>query len=69
VQNTHQRGNSMQHEITSNLSNMQRGFNSASNAAMQQQQQIVQIYQQQSAPAPQKNKYQGNGSRKVIPVI
>ena len=62
-------------------SNMQKGFNSASNAAIQQQQaQIVQIYQQQnqinsaynSASSTGKLKYHGshlNNSRKVIPML
>ena len=63
-------------------SNMQKGFNSASNAAIQQQQaQIVQIYQQpsqisnsayNSASSTGKLKYHGshlNNSRKVIPML
>ena len=59
---------------------MQRGFNSASNAAIQQQAQIVQIYQQQNTVNMNNNgtnsmnkiKYQGNqtnNSRKVIPML
>jgi hypothetical protein len=62
--------------------NMQRGFNSASNAAMQQQAQIMQIYQHQqhahnivsaqSTGTMKQGKYstgQGSNSRKVIPQV
>lgn len=63
-------------------SNMARGFNSASNAAMQQQAQIMQIYQQSNvnnimtsssnqSMKQQKPNFQNNqnNSRKIIPQI
>ena len=79
-QHSHQRMHSLQ-DSSQVGANMQRGFNSASNAAMQQQAQIMQIYQQQSAGHAQsthstgsmgKQKYSSNqshNSRKVIPQL
>jgi hypothetical protein len=70
----HQRMNSDTHQLGPN---MRSGFNSASNAAIQQQAQIVQIYQQQhqtnmagnSTASMAKMKYHTNNSRKVIPML